>query len=418
MTTTAAASACETTRSPCPVCGGSHSYGFLARKGVPVHQNLLIAEWDAAIRTRRGDLDMAACIDCGFVFNRAFDPALLAYGEDYDNTQSCSAVFDQYMDELVRHLVEEEGVRNCRIVEVGCGKGLFLRRLVGYPGSGNTGVGFDPSYVGPDRAADGRVSFRRSLYGADSASVPADVVVCRHVIEHVPQPLSLLADVRAALAGSDNPRVFFETPCVEWILENGVVWDFFYEHCSLFSASSLATAFGRAGFTVHDVRRLFGGQYLWLEASLAAAGEIGATGSAANALTPPGRPRPAESPDPTVARLAADYASRESRKTEAWRVRLDRLAADGKVAIWGAGAKGATFVNLFDPQARLVDCVVDLNPQKQGRFIPGTGHPIVRYQDLASRGVRNAILMNPNYREENLALLKTAGIAANLLDWD
>jgi hypothetical protein len=60
---------------------------------------------------------------------------------------------------------------------------------------------------------------------------------------------------------------------------------------------------------------------------------------------------------------------------------------------------------------------VDLNPNKQGRFIPGTGHPIVQPTDLPARQVKNAILMNPNYRLENLQLLDKAGIELNLIDW-
>ena len=88
----------------------------------------------------------------------------------------------------------------------------------------------------------------------------------------------------------------------------------------------------------------------------------------------------------------------------------------GKVAIWGAGAKGVTFANLLDPHSKLIDCIVDLNPNKQGGFVPGTGHPIVSYQDLPKRNVATAILMNPNYREENQTLLRNAGIKLNLID--
>jgi len=54
--------------------------------------------------------------------------------------------------------------------------------------------------------------------------------------------------------------------------------------------------------------------------------------------------------------------------------------------------------------------VVDLNPQKQGKYLPGTGHPIVGYSVLPDFGVTTAILMNPNYREENQALLRQAGL--------
>ncbi len=116
-------------------------------------------------------------------------------------------------------------------------------------------------------------------------------------------------------------------------------------------------------------------------------------------------------------RLAMAYATDEQKLREVWLARLRDLGQSGKVAVWGAGAKGATFANLVDPKCTLIDCVVDLNPNKQGRFIPGTGHPIVAPTDLPDRGVHNAVLMNPNYRGENLQLLAKAGIELNLIDW-
>jgi len=353
---------------------------------------------EAARAAPSGDLDFAVCEDCGFVFNRVFDLGRLAYGEDYDNTQSCSAFFEAYMDGLVADLVERHGVRNCTIVEVGCGRGEFLRKLVEYPGSGNRGFGFDPSYVGPDEDLDGRLMFRRCYYDETCTDVDADVVVSRHVIEHVPDPLFLLRTVRAALARSPDARVFFETPCVEWILRNRVIWDFFYEHCSLFTARSLATAFERTGFTVAGVDHVFGGQYLWLEARV---------GTTTDVTRPPAE----------TAALARAYGEAEAELRQMWAERLTGLAARGRVALWGAGAKGVTFANLIDADQRLIDCVVDLNPNKQGRHIPGTGHPIVAPSELPVRGVSAAVLMNPNYREENLRLLASAGIDIELIDW-
>ncbi len=384
---------------PCRVCASKRLSPFLHRGAVPVHQNLVLASDTAARLLARGELDLVVCQDCGFVFNMAYDPDLLAYGEGYDNTQSCSPFFDAYLDDLVKDLVERQGVLDSTIVEVGCGKGEFLRKLVSFPNSGNRGLGFDPSYVGPEVDLDGRLAFRQCYYDDSCAEVAADVVVCRHVIEHVAEPMVLLQSVRKALAGSPTTRVFFETPCVEWILRNRVIWDFFYEHCSLFTADSLSEAFRRSGFIVERVGRLFGGQYLWLEARVAK-----------NA--PPVIPTHPETP-----RLAHDYAQEEEQLRRKWLDRLCELATRGKVALWGAGAKGATFANLIDPDASLIDCVVDLNPHKQGCYIPGTGHPIVAPAELTSRGVRSAILMNPNYLNENRRLLAEGGMAVDLMDW-
>lgn len=382
----------------CPVCENSQLRPFLKRFQVPVHQNLVVANQNSARMVTRGELDMVVCDDCGFVFNKAFDLSLLSYGENYDNTQSCSAYFDSYLDGLVQDMVERQSIRNCKIVEVGCGKGNFLKKLVNYPGANNSGFGFDPSYVGPLTDLDGRLQFRTCFYDQSCSDIGADVVVCRHVIEHVSEPMEILRSVRGALASSPKARVFFETPCVDWVLRNRVIWDFFYEHCSLFTADSLGFAFRQSGFAVKRVEHIFGGQYLWLEASVAdfekAIPVVGLTGH-----------------------LATAYAADEQKLKESWLARLRVLQQDGKVALWGAGAKGATFANLVDSNCILIDCIVDLNPNKQGHFVPGTGHPIIAPADLHARGVRHAVLMNPNYRQENIRLLASNGIELNLIDW-
>jgi SAM-dependent methyltransferase len=384
----------------CPVCDSTALNEFLFRGQVPVHQNLLMPDEAAAVNIPRGDLALVVCESCGFIFNRAFDPQKIMYGAEYENTQACSPSFNEYLDGLVRHMVSERGVRNCHIVEVGCGNGLFLRKLVTYEGAGNRGYGFDPSYTGEASELDGRLTFATRYYDSECADVPADVIVSRHVIEHVPRPLELLRDIKKALRHAPSARLFFETPCVEWILRNRVIWDFFYEHCSYFTAASLTTAFERAGFEVESVQHVFGGQYLWLEAKLPTTETLREA-----------QPSPGE-----VAELASAFARSAAELHEAWDRKVQSLAATEKVALWGAGAKGVTFANLIDAERQALDCIVDLNPEKQGHYVPGTGHPIVSYRELGARGVTAAILMNPNYHQENLALLRDAQSNVRLIE--
>ncbi len=380
----------------CPLCGATARL-FLVRRGVPVHQNLVVAEAAAARAVTRGDLELAVCPACGLVFNQAFDAALLDYGDRYDNTQTCSGAFQEHVSALAERLLGEEGVRGCRIVEVGCGKGHFLRRLVAPAELGNTGLGFDPSYIGPEVDLEGRLRFRRCFYDDTCPDEPADVVVSRHVIEHTPDPPALLRTIRRGLEATDRPRVFLETPCVEWILRNGVVWDLFYEHCSLFTKASLARALEAAGLRAKTVRHVFGGQYLWAET---------------DGLT---EPTPPAGDDGQTAELAAAYARREQDLIADWRGRIRRWAADGPLALWGAAAKGCTLANLIDPDGRLINCLIDINPAKQGHYVPGTGHPIVGPEAIRDRGVVRAVLMNPNYGGEVLGLLRRARLDIELV---
>ncbi|WP_373541599.1 class I SAM-dependent methyltransferase [Chamaesiphon sp.] len=383
--------------SNCPVCDASNPNSFLHRNLVPTQQNLLFKSHHAATQHQRGELTLAVCHKCGFVFNQSFDENLLKYGKNYDNAQNHSPYFESYLNELTQYLIQERQVQNSQILEVGCGQGHFLRKLVELESVNNYGYGCDPSYlIQPDEHP--RLKFEQRYYGTDCTHIPVDVVICRHVIEHVPNPVELLTSIRAALVNSPYARLFFETPCVEWILEHQVVWDFFYEHCSYFTAESLTTTFEQAGFEVNNVKHIFGRQYLWLEACISH--------------------KPVDvTYDPCqIPTLATEFAKSEQQIANQLKSQITQLRERGGVALWGAGAKGVTLANLIDPQRELISAVIDLNPHKHGGYLPGTGHPIINYLDLEQYGIRSAILMNPNYYQENLELLKLANIELQLID--
>jgi len=380
----------------CRVCSSANTKLFLERKSVSVHQNLVLDSLQEAKRINRGHMALYHCLDCHFVFNAKFDGDLLSYDAHYDNNQTYSSFFAEYVQSIVKYLIDDLGVKNKDVIELGCGKGYFLKDICAV--GRNRGIGFDPSYVGPTEILDGTVRYEKKFYergGHPNTSV--DMVICRHVIEHISHPTEFLKTVKAALGQHSHARLFFETPSLEWILKNGVIWDFFYEHCSYFTRDSLVKAFELAGFHVAQVTEQFQGQYLWLVASVQndSAQEI----------------RSASNIEPMI----GAYVKEEHDRLSKWTQLIQARRSDGKVAVWGAAAKGTTFVNLIDSKCSLIDSVIDINPNKQSKFIAGTGHPIVSYKDLVSRGVETVILMNPNYRKENEDLLRTSGIKMNII---
>lgn len=356
----------------CPVCQSKELHPLLQRSGIPVFQNLPCIDQATARNIPRGDLTLTRCEQCSFVFNATFDGSLVEYGAGYENAQDHSPAFQAHLDKRVAAILDQ-GVRNSTVVEIGCGNGRFLERLA-LEGN-NRGFGFDPSYTGPEERLDGRVTIFSKLFDETVKLETVDAVVCRHVIEHISQPRLFLANLAKALEPHPHVQLFFETPSVEWIFENRQIWDFFYEHCSYFSDATLGNVFAEAGFRNSRVEKVFGGQYLWIEAT-------------------------------------ASFASAEQRLLE----QLQRgLAAGHLVALWGAGAKGVTLANLLDPTGEKIDCVVDINPRKQGKFVPGTGHPIVSPEQLVKRGVKTAFILNPNYKQECQDMLEKLGANIKLL---
>lgn len=387
----------------CPICGSKQNYLFLERKNIPVFQNIVIPDQTKATQFNDGKLALLACPACGFVYNGDFDANNIIYNQAYDNCQLHSSYFNNYVNSLVHRLLEEYKIRNSRIVEIGCGQGDFLKKIVERSEYGNYGFGFDPTYRGEDTLFDGRLTFRKEYYSEEFANIAADIVVCRHVIEHISDPVTLLKTIGKSIGDNKEAILFFETPCSSWILENRVFWDFFYEHCSYFNESSIRMAFSSAGFSIRAINHIFTGQYLWVEATLDSNAGKGLTQDQFSW----------SDFKQSIDKFVADEQQLVSR----WRSHISELHKKKyEVAIWGAGAKGVTFANLIDPGRNMIKCVIDVNPNKQGNYIPGTGHLITDVETAAQNGVTHAIIMNPNYMLEIQGIMAHKKIHLQLIE--
>lgn len=233
---------------------------------VPVYCNVLWPDREQALAAAVDEMRLRRCRACGHVFNAAFQPELMAYSPRYENSLHFSPHFQSYAEELAARLVARYGLRHKQVVEVGCGKGDFLNLLCAL--GPNRGLGFDPSYEGPDSAAGLGIRFVRDLYSAKYAAEPADLVCCRHVLEHIYDPASFVRSFRHTLAGQPGAVVYVEVPNGDFTFEDMGIWDLIYEHYSYFTRASLETIFRRCGFSVLDSGVAFHGQFLWIEASV------------------------------------------------------------------------------------------------------------------------------------------------------
>jgi hypothetical protein len=373
---------------------------FVSIPRVPVHCNRLWAERGAALNAPRGDVELAFCHNCGHVFNVAFEADLVAYTQDYDNALYFSPRFQEYAVSLAKRLITRHGLHGKVIVEIGSGQGDFLRRLCEL--GDNRGVGFDPSYIPPANGEENSegVTIIPDYYSEKYGSLEADLVCCRHVLEHVAEPVAFLRTVRRAIGDRPDTVVYCEVPNVRYTLHDLGVWDIIYEHCSYFGDSSLACAFRRSGYGVGELGAVFGGQFLAIEGW-------------------PDRSRPQCQRTQADARteIAGDvreFASKYQDKVTAWERRLEKMLAEGqRVAVWGAGSKGVTFLNTLAGQGR-IDYAVDINPRKQGMYLAGTGQLIVPPAFMADYKPDVVIAMNPVYESEIRGSLVDMGLTARL----
>ncbi len=388
--------ACSTSR--CPVCGSAAARPFLSLPGIPVHCNVLSESAERAVDVARGDIDLSFCSVCGHFHNVSFDDTRTTYGASYENSLHHSAVFQNYASGLVDELVERHQLYGRDIVEIGAGQGDFLQMLCAR--GANRGTGFDPSYVGTP-AGSGAVTLVPAFYDERFADHPVDVIVCRHVLEHIGHARDFVAMVRRVIGARHDVLVLFEVPSALWTVHDGGIWDLIYEHCSYFTPQSLWHLFARNHFAVERVDPVFDGQFLFLEA------------------------RPADGPTAlpdehaaAVAGLATDvagFAAQYEGEVSTWRARFDELArSERRVVIWGAGSKGVTFLNVADRE-RVVARAVDLNPRKHGKYVAGTGQRIVGPRELIGDPPDVVVVMNPIYRDEIGSRLAQLGIDAQLL---
>jgi len=357
--------------------------------GVPVFCNVLWPTREEALGVTRGDISLRFCEACGLMHNATFDPELVRYSPGYENSLHFSPTFRDFASGLAERLIARHGLHGKRIVDIGCGNGDFLRLLC--EGTGNVGFGFDPSYNGNGNGT-GDLTFVREHFSREHASLEADFICCRHVLEHLDEPRALLQ----VLEGN-QARLYFEVPDGEYMLRETASWDVIYEHVSYFTAPTIRRLFRDFGFEALDVGSCFGDQYLYIEAAPASS---------------PGTK--SESPVELVG-LVEHFAERYAQSVNAWAARLHEFRDAGlRVAVWGAGSKGVTFLNVV-PGGREVELVVDLNVRKHGRFVPGTGQRVERPEAAGAVKPDVVIAMNPLYVDEIRARLQKLSVGADVL---
>ena len=374
----------------CPACGVRDVAPCVTTPLLPVIANAFPGDRTLARAIPRVALELWACARCDHLFDAAFDPSRLHYDQDYETSLHHSAHFRAWAARLATRLSAALPEHGGTVVELGCGRGEFLGM---FARDDRRCLGFDRSYDGRQAPRTGLSIEAQDYDQARHGALDADLVVCRHVLEHLPAPATLMAALRAAAAPQGT--VYVEVPNGLWTMRDGGIWDLVHEHCGYFTPRSLAALARRTGFGVRSLETDYGGQFLGAELAL--------------------DPRADRAKEPAAdATLAARFAATLRERLSHWNERLAReLDAGRRIAIWGAGTKGVTFVNAL-PRGAEIARLVDRNPHKRGRFVPGTGQPIVAPADLVAQPPDLVLVMNPLYRDEVAAELTALGIRCDV----
>jgi SAM-dependent methyltransferase len=372
--------------SDCPACGEPGAATFYEQRGVPVQSTALLRTREEALAFPRGDVELAFCGACGFVFNAAYDATLQDYSQPSEESQAFSPRFQAFSRDLAERLVERYDVRGKDVLEAGCGRGDFLVELCEL--GGNRGVGIDPGWFPGRLEAPAGVEFVRAPYDEEQAAREADLVLCRHTLEHI-APVRHFVDLLRRPADARDGVVAIEVPDVLRVLEEAAFWDVYYEHCSYFALGSLAGLAERCGLEVLQSGLEFDGQYLVLEArpSDRRTGQLVGVHDVRTGVR--------------------HFAEAALAAVDGWR---DRLSSSGRVALWGGSSKAVAFLTAVGVEAD----VVDINPFRQGAFLPGSGVRVLAPDELRDRRPDVVVAMNPAYLGEIAQALGELGLASEL----
>lgn len=351
-------------------------------------------------------LRVFVCTSCWLVQTEDFTHFGELFSSEYAYFSSFSSSWlahaERYVDEMTQQLGLDSG---SNVVEVASNDGYLLQyvRRRGIPC-----LGVEPTASTAAAAREKGIEVVEEFFGVALADKlvaqgrSADLTAANNVLAHVPD----INDFAAGFARLLKPHGVstFEFPHLVRMVEQCQFDTIYHEHFSYLSLTAVQTIFSRNGLQVFDVQELptHGG-------SLRVFAQRADTGM--RARTPALE---------SLLRREAELGLSSPGYYTGFQQRADRIKDDlmsflieckrqGKrVGAYGAAAKGNTLLNYAGVRSNLLPWVVDRNPAKQGKFLPGSRIPIVDEQRLRQDRPDFIVILPWNLRTEVMAQLDYA----------
>jgi SAM-dependent methyltransferase len=375
----------------CRSCGRTGLVPVLDLGSTPV-ANALLSAPDAP--APQHPLVVGFCPSCSLVQLLHVLAAEDVFDADYPYYSSYSESLDAHSRSHVADLLARGLGGSSFAIEVASNDGYLLRHLMPH---GVRVLGIEPSPGPAATALERGVPTVQEFLGPEVAATlraehgPADVVLANNVMAHVPDLRGFVRGM-ATLLG-DDAILQVENPGVGWLVGKAEFDTVYHEHYCYFSTLAVERLMASEGLHLNDVERfptLQGGTLRWT-----CSRRPGRTARAEEQLALE-REQGLHTAQPYLA-----LGERVTALKRDLRELLSTVTANGeRLAGYGAAAKGATLLNVTGIDASMVDFVVDRNPHKQGRWIPGAAIPVVDESVLLERQPEYVLVLAWNYVDE------------------
>ena len=314
------------------------------------------------------------CSNCWLVQSEDYAKREEFFAPDYAYFSSYSRTWLVHSEEYVKRMVSQLklGPRSF-VVEVASNDGYLLQFV---QGRGIPCLGIEPTRSTALVSTQKGVPTFCEFFGTDLAvnlvkqKKQADLMVANNVLAHVPDINDFLSGF--ALMLKQNGVATFEFPHLLRLIEKVQFDTIYHEHYSYLSLISLQNIFKDNGLEIFDVEEIVthGG-------SLRVFAQRIDTGKQPVAKSVERLIKIEKQSGLNQEGLYTGFQSRiDNLKDRLLELLLKLKSENNKIVGYGAAAKGNTFLNYAGIRSDLILLVVDKNPQKQNKFLPGSRIPV------------------------------------------
>ena len=342
-------------------------------------------------------LRVLGCERCWLVQTQDLADPRELFGANYAYFSGYSNSWLEHARRYVEDMAERFGLdANSHVVEVAANDGYLLQyvRARGIPCTG-----IEPTASTAAAARAKGIPIIEDFFGERlglelAAKRRADLIVANNVLAHVPAINDFVLGF-AALLQPDGVATFEFAHVLRLIAENQFD-TIYHEHFSYLSLTAVNRILPANGLTVFDVEELptHGGS-LRVFAQHTVTGHHPTDAKVGELLD-----REARAGMTTSAYYAGFQAGAERVKNDFLEFLLEARRQGKRVAAYGAAAKGNTLMNFAGVRPDLIGFVVDANPAKQGKLMPGSRVPIVAEEHLRQEKPDFVVILPWNLREE------------------